>query len=168
MTGHRRYGDPCQDFVASCSLMTGKGRKTHYRWTMPDGTVLTGDCTLTGLVPGANSIGDANSKGGLSYTINFDTVDKVSEGSAATPESVTVTAVTVAAGKTSPASATVMPADANQKCHYAVADVDVATVDQDGNVTGVAKGETTITVKAAGKPSVYAQAKVTVSTTSGS
>lgn len=167
MTGHRMYGDPAQDFVQSRALLTGDDRKTRYRWTHPDGTVLTGECSLSGLVPGS-AMGDANSKGDFSYTINFNTVEKVpgTGDMTAMPTSVTVSDVTAQVGKSVAASATVAPAGANQKCHYAIEDGTIATVDEDGNVTGVKAGETVLTVKAASKPSVVAQAKVKVGTTS--
>ena len=58
--------------------------------------------------------------------------------------------------------ASVTPTDANPKCFYASGNTDIATVDSDGNVKGVAQGETTVTVRAASKPSVMKSVKVTV------
>ena len=71
--------------------------------------------------------------------------------------------MTVAVNKDAPAGATVTPAGANQKCHYAIADTSIATVDLDGNVHGVKAGKTKLTIKAASKPSVSTQCDVTVS-----
>lgn len=163
ITGHRMYGDPVQDFVQSRALLTGKDRETHYRWTMPDGTVLTGDCTLADLVPGSG-MGEANAKGDFGYKLCLNTVDMEDAGEAVLlPKSITVTAVTAAMGKDTAVKASVLPQGANQRCHYAIGDTSIATVDQDGNVRGVKAGKTTLTVKAASKPSIHAQCDVTVS-----
>ncbi len=169
MTGHRMYGDPAQDFVQSRALLTGDDRKTHYRWTHPDGTILTGECTLSGLVPGS-AMGEANNKGDFSYTINFNTVEVEPDSGdkVAMPISVSATDVSVQVGKTVEANAAVSPTDANQRCHYAIDDASIATVDIDGAITGVKAGETMLTIKAASKPSIVGQAKVKVTTTGGS
>lgn len=163
LTGYRRYGDPVQDFVQSKALTTGNDRKTSYRWTHPDGTYMQGQCTLVDLIPGSG-MGEASAKGDFSYTINLDTVDVLENGtSIASPISIDAADVTVALGALSAVTAKVEPEGANQKCHYAVEDTEIATVDTDGNVTGVAVGETTLTIKAASKPSIVKQVKITVS-----
>jgi uncharacterized protein YjdB len=82
----------------------------------------------------------------------------------ALPEGITASKVSVAMGKTSEVGASVTPASANQKCHYAVADTAIATVDPDGVVTGVKAGTTQLTVKAASKPSIMATVEVAVTT----
>lgn len=75
----------------------------------------------------------------------------------------TCTAPTGAAvGKSVKLAPTVTPTEANPKCFFASGNTDVATVDSDGNVTGVAAGEATITVRCASKPSICTQVKVTV------
>ena len=163
LSGHRMYGDPAQGFVQSRALLVGKDRETQYRWTMPDGTVLTGDCTLAELVPGSG-MGEANSKGDFSFKICLNSVEVVSQGDAVIlPQAITATAVTVATSKDTPAKASVTPDGANQKCHYAIKDTSIATVDADGNVHGVKAGKTMMTIKAASKPSVSTQCEVTVS-----
>ena len=163
ITGHRLYGDPVQDFVQGRALLVGKDRETNYRWTMPDGTVLTGECTLAELVPGSG-MGEANAKGDFGYKICLNTVDTENPGEAVLlPKSITATAVTATISKSTPAKASVLPEGANQRCHYAIKDASIATVDQDGNVRGVKAGKTTLTIKAASKPSVHAQCDVTVS-----
>lgn len=163
LTGYRRYGDPVQDFVQSKALTTGNDRKTSYRWTHPDGTYMQGQCTLVDLIPGSG-MGEASAKGDFSYTINLDTVDVLENGtSIASPISIDAADVTVTLGASSAVTAKVEPEGANQKCHYAVEDTEIATVDTDGNVTGVAVGETTLTIKAASKPSIVKQVKITVS-----
>lgn len=163
MTGYRRYGDPVQDFVQSKALTTGKDRKTNYRWTQPDGTYLQGKCSLVDLVPGS-SMGEASAKGDLSYTINLDTVDVITIGTDIyTPEAISAEDVTATVGATTAVDAEVTPEGANSKCHYAIEDTSIATVDADGNVKGVTAGSTVLTIKAASKPSIVKQVKVTVS-----
>lgn len=163
MTGFRRYGDPVQDFVQSKALSTGKDRKTSYRWTHPDGTYMQGKCTLVDLIPGSG-MGEASAKGDFSYTINFDTVDTFNIGTnILAPTAVTAQDVTATVGASTAVNAEVTPTEANQKCHYAIEDTSIATVDADGNVKGVTAGSTTLTIKAASKPSIVKQVKVTVS-----
>ena len=163
MTGYRRYGDPVQDFVQSKALTTGKDRKTNYRWTQPDGTFLQGKCSLVDLVPGS-SMGEASAKGDLSYTINLDTVDVITIGTDIyTPEAISAKDVTVTVRTTTAVDAKVTPEGANSKCHYAIEDTSIATVDADGNVKGVTAGRTVLTIKAASKPSIVKQVNVTVS-----
>lgn len=163
MTGYRRYGDPVQDFVQSKALTTGKDRKTNYRWTQPDGTYLQGKCSLVDLVPGSG-MGEASAKGDLSYTINLDTVDVITIGTDIyTPEAISAEDVTATVGATTAVDAEVTPEGANSKCHYAIEDTSIATVDADGNVKGVTAGSTVLTIKAASKPSIVKQVKVTVS-----
>ena len=167
LSGHRMYGDPAQDFVQSLALKTGKDRQTWFRWTMPDGEHLEGTCTLTDIVLGSG-MGDANAKGDFSYTISINEVsvhdmgDKVS-----VPVSVDADDVSVQVGATAGVSASVTPPTANQKCHYAIEDSSVATVDADGIVTGVAVGETRLSVKAASKPSVVKVVDVKVTAATG-
>lgn len=163
MTGYRKYGDPVQDFVQSRALSTGNDRKTRYRWTHPDGTYMEGACTLTDLIPGSG-MGEASAKGDFSYTIAITSVDVYEKGTDIyTPETIEAEDVTATVGATAPIAATVSPEGSNQKCHYAVEDDAIATVDVDGNVKGVSDGTTTITIKAASKPSIVKQIKVTVS-----
>ncbi len=71
----------------------------------------------------------------------------------------------LAVGKSAKLSATVSPDGANAKCFFASGDTDVATVDSEGNVTGVAAGKCKVTVRAASKPSVYTQVEVSVAAT---
>lgn len=160
-TGHRLYGDPCQDYVQSLVLGTGQERKTRYRWTLPDGTIYTGECTITGLNLG--SMGEANSKGDFGFKLNFNTVTKERDGNPAAPTAITASAVAAKIGETVAIGAKVTPTEANQRCHYAIDNTEVASVDADGNVTGLAPGDAKIAVKAAGRPSVYAVVEVTVS-----
>ena len=80
------------------------------------------------------------------------------------PETVTVTAVTVAVGETAKIEPTVTPADASGFCLFAVAESGrkVCRVDAEGNVHGLEAGETEVVVKCSAKPTVSAAVKVTV------
>lgn len=163
ITGYRKYGDPVQDFVQSRALRTGEDRKTRYRWTHPDGTRMEGSCTLRDIVPGSG-MGESSAKGDFTYTIAINSVDVWVEGEGVhAPESVTAQDVTASTASATPVEASVEPATANQKVHYAIDDEGIATVDADGNVKGVKSGSTVLTIKAASKPSVVKQVKVTVS-----
>lgn len=62
-----------------------------------------------------------------------------------------------------PVNATVLPADATDKSLiWSSTDESVVTVDQFGNVKGVADGKATVVVASASNPSVYAEIPVTV------
>ncbi len=161
--GDRCYGDPAQDFITSCALLSGEGRKTQFRHTAPNGDVIEGDCTLLDLTPNSGQ-GEASALGAFSCTIatagspNFTAANKLK-----LPESVSAEDIEVAVGASSKIEAAVAPEGANEKCFYASGNTDVATVDSDGNVSGVAQGETTVIVRAASKPSVMKSVRVTVS-----
>lgn len=163
LTGFRKYGSEVQDFVQSKALLTGNDRKTGFRWTHPDGTFFQGTCNLCDIVPGSG-MGDANAKGDFSFTMALDTIDTIVIGNDVnTPESITATDVTTTVGGTAAVDATIAPTGSNQKAFFAIEDDSIATVDADGNIKGVAAGSTTLTIKAASKPSIVKQIKVTVS-----
>lgn len=161
--GDRCYGDPAQDFISSCALLTGDGRKTQFRHTAANGDVIEGDCTLLNLTPNSGQ-GEASALGAFACTIatagspKFTAANKLK-----LPESVTADDVEVTVDAAKKIEASVTPEGANQKCFYASGNTDIATVDSDGNVKGVSQGETTVTVRAASKPSVMKSVKVTVS-----
>lgn len=163
VTGDRCYGDPAQDFVASLALETGEGRTGHFRHTDPNGDVVEGDCTYLGLTVGSQQ-GAASDPGAFSCTISgAGAMRYIPANKLKQPTGVTCTAPTgPAVGKSMKLTPTVMPAEANAKCFFASGNTDVATVDSDGNVTGVAAGEAVITVRCASKPSICTQVKVTV------
>lgn len=166
ISAHRCYGNALQDFIAGLVNSTGKLRKTNYRWTWPDGTYLEGTCTISDIKPG---MGAPNDKGDFQFTISLNTIDVYeAPGNVDVPTSITCSAVSVAAGATAEVSPTVTPSTANQKCHFGIEDTTIATVDSDGVVTGVAAGETNLTVKAASMPSVTKTVKVTVTAASPS
>lgn len=161
--GDRCYGDPAQDFISSCALLTGDGRKTQFRHTAANGDVIEGDCTLLNLTPNSGQ-GEASALGAFACTIATAGSPKfTASNKLKLPETVEAEDVEVTVGATQKIAATVSPEEANPKCFYASGNTDIATVDSDGNVKGVAQGETTVTVRAASKPSVMKSVKVTVS-----
>lgn len=163
ITGHRCYGDPFQDYVASLAFLYGQARRTRVRVTNPDGEVITSEATIAN-IKGFGANGDANTKGDFEVEIHFDgspTIDQAPTGDTL-PESVTAKAVSVKVKATAAIGATVTPTTASQRCVYAVDDDKVATVDIDGNVTGVAAGKTKVYVKCAAKPSVQVTVDVEV------
>lgn len=68
-SGHRKYGDPAQDFIFSKAFSLGEERKTDFRWTQPDGTIIEGPCTIANI---EGPSGDANAKGEISFEIHFN------------------------------------------------------------------------------------------------
>lgn len=160
--GDRCYGDPAQDFISSLALETGEGRKTQFRHTAANGDVIEGDCTLLSLTPNSGQ-GEASALGAFSCTIATDGRPSYTPANKLKlPERVEAEAVSVAVGAKQRVEATVTPETANPKCFFASGNTDVATVDSDGNVTGVKEGTCDVTVRCASKPSVMATVKVTV------
>ena len=68
-TGHRKFGDPAQDFIFSKSMEIGNERETEFRWTLPTGEVFEGPCTLAEI---SGPSGDANAKGEITVAIHFN------------------------------------------------------------------------------------------------
>lgn len=160
--GDRCYGDPAQDYIASCALATGEGRRTEFRHTAANGDVIEGKCTLLNLTPNSGQ-GEASGLGAFSCTIATAGSPKfTAAGKLGLPTEVAAEKVTVQTGQKARIAPTVTPADANPKCFFACGDTDVATVDSDGNVTGVKAGTCTVTVRAAAKPSVMCEVEVEV------
>ena len=160
--GDRCYGDPAQDYVASCALATGEGRRTQFRHTAANGDVIEGDCTLLNLTPNSGQ-GEASGLGAFSCTVatagapRFTPANKLK-----LPTGVTASKVEVAVGAKKKIGETVAPEGANPKCFYASGDTGVATVDSDGNVTGVSAGACKVVVRCAAKPSVVQEVEVEV------
>lgn len=162
VSGHRRHGDPYQDYVASLKFVRGEARKSTLRITDPAGEVVESSVTICNIKAlGAN--GDANSKNEFSNELHFNGAPRVIPPDATVlPESVTATVGAVAVGKTVAATATVTPSSASDRCVFAIENDEFATVDSEGNVTGVKAGKTRLSVKCAAKPSVCAVVDVTV------
>lgn len=160
--GDRCYGDPAQDYITSCALETGEGRKTQFRHTAANGDVIEGDCTLLNLTPNSGQ-GEASALGAFACTIATAGSPKFTPASKTKlPESVTAEKVTVKKGESARIDAKVAPETANPKCFYASGNTDIATVDSDGNVTGVAEGSCKVTVRCASKPSAMCEVEVEV------
>lgn len=160
--GDRCYGDPAQDFISSCALLTGEGRKTDFRHTAANGDIIEGGCTLLNLTPNSGQ-GEASGLGAFACTIATAGSPKFTKANKLKlPESITAEDIDVTVDATKKIEASVTPEEANPKCFYASGNTDIATVDSDGNVKGIAEGETTVTVRAASKPSVMKSVKVTV------
>ena len=77
-------------------------------------------------------------------------------------ESITADDITMMTGETAQITPTVLPADANQAVTYASANTNIATVGEDGLVTAVAAGTTTITITSVSTPEVSTTINVTV------
>lgn len=162
--GHRKYGDPAQDYIASTLLDYGDGRKTDFRWIAPDGQILEGEVTIANVKPQG---GDPNAKSDFGFELHFNGMPAYEAGDAAEfPEAVTCSAVTVKIGASTAAGATVTPSGASPALVYGIEDDSVATVDAEGNVKGVKAGKTKLSIKSAVKPVVTATCDVTVSAAS--
>lgn len=160
--GDRCYGDPAQDYIASCALETGEGRRTQFRHTAANGDVIEGDCTLLNLTPNSGQ-GEASALGAFTCTIATAGSPKYTPANKLKlPEEVTASEATVNVGAKQKITPSVTPADANPKCFFASGDTGVATVDSDGNVTGVKEGTCKVVVRCASKPSVMCEVEVNV------
>jgi hypothetical protein len=67
--GHRKFGDPAQDFIFDKMFELGASRETDFRWTLPDGAKIEGPCTIANI---QGPSGDANEKGEISFEIHFN------------------------------------------------------------------------------------------------
>jgi hypothetical protein len=68
-TGHRKYGDPAQDYIFGKALDLGPLRRTDFRWTEPDGGIFEGPATIANI---SQPSGDAGAKGEISFEIHFN------------------------------------------------------------------------------------------------
>ncbi|CAH1853323.1 phage tail tube protein [Convivina praedatoris] len=66
IAGHRKFGDPAQDFVASKFIAVGDTLRTLARWTDPQGNIVQFVATLVAVVPFG---GAANVKQTFSFTL---------------------------------------------------------------------------------------------------
>ncbi len=68
-SGHRKYGDPAQDYIFSLILEPGPKRRTDLRWTLPDGSEYEGPVTIANITgPG----GEAGAKGEIGFEVHFN------------------------------------------------------------------------------------------------
>lgn len=80
IAGHRVYGDPAQDFIASKMLAIGDDLKTLLRVTFADGSQVYGVVTLTNIVPAG---GQPGAKQTFSFVAVFNGKPKFVPASAA-------------------------------------------------------------------------------------
>lgn len=80
IAGHRVYGDPGQDFIASKMLAIGDELKTLLRVTFADGSQVYGIVTLTNIVPAG---GQPGAKQTFSVVVVFNGKPKFVPASAA-------------------------------------------------------------------------------------
>lgn len=170
ITGDRLRGDKFQDWAVGLARTKGDERKTRARQVSPSGEIVEWPVVTVKNIKGASADGGAPDNTPFSCELKFEgdpVLVRAAEGTAL-PETVTVSDVEVAVGSTAAISPTVSPDDASSWCLYAVDQGGraIASVDAEGNVTGIAPGETTVTVKCAAKPAVNAQVKVTVTAAS--
>lgn len=159
-SGHRKYGDPAQDYVASVQHERGSDRVTDLRWIAPDGSVMEGPVTLTNI----KTFGGApNDKAEFSFEADFRGKPEFRPGDATQfPEALTAKAVSVKVGEVAAIEVTATPDNSSAACVYGVEDDEIATVDASGAVRGVKAGKTKVSVKSAVKPSIRTEVEVTV------
>lgn len=68
-SGHRKYGDPAQDYIFGKALTLGTSRRTNFKWTEPDGGIFEGDATIANI---SGPSGEAAAKGEVSFEIHFN------------------------------------------------------------------------------------------------
>lgn len=89
--------------------------------------------------------------------------DAVVNPVSATDVSIDAESVNVAPGQETSLEATLTPADTTEtKLEWSVDNQDVASIDKDGTLTGVAEGTATVTVRVADRPEVMDSIEVTV------
>ena len=160
-SGHRRYGDRAQDWIARNTINYGESRKTDLLWIAPDGQRLEGKATVANI---KTQGGDPKAKSDFSFEAHYNGMPELTPGDASSfPDGISAEAVSVEVGATAPIKVAATPEGASGVCVYGVDDPSVATVDADGVVTGVAPGETEVSVKSAAKPSIRTTVRVTVS-----
>ena len=158
--GHRKYGDPAQDYIASLMLEYGSSRDVLYRWIGPDGETIEANATIANIKSGG---GDANSKGTFEFDVRCNGRPKRIAGDATTfPDSISATAVSVAIDATQAVGAVITPTGASGSLRYVVEDDMIAHVSADGIVTGVKSGTTNLSIKSAVKPSISKEITITV------
>ena len=154
-------------FVAMISPENATDMSTIWESDNPEvasiGEIITGDnfvlAKITGVAPGKATISVTTNDGGFKRycPITIDPIVKVTE------INISPTSTEIEAGQTEQLTAAVLPSDAeNKKIEWSSSDTSVATVDANGLVTGVAKGEATITATAKDGSGVKATAEVEV------
>ena len=115
-------------------------------WSSADAAIASVDQNgmITAVAAGTTTITVTTADGGFTATCTVDIAPAVI---AATGVTLSQTTVSIANGETAQLTATVTPADAaNKAVTWSSADAAIASVDQNGMITAVAVGTTTITV----------------------
>lgn len=68
-SGHRKYDDVAQNTIADLAFEVGDTRKRTIKWEQPDGVVITGSVTISGI---KTTGGDANAKQEFEFTATFN------------------------------------------------------------------------------------------------
>ncbi|MGN0978008.1 MAG: Ig-like domain-containing protein [Faecousia sp.] len=129
-----------QSVTATLETASGKECTDTVAWSIADESIATVDAN--GIVTGV-AVGSTTLTARANETVYQEISVNVS-GVAATGISVAPTAVTVEAEKTAKITATLEPAESFDTVAWSVEDDTIATVDQQGVVTGVAEGTTKV------------------------
>ena len=154
-------------FVAEISPANATDMSTIWESDNPEvasiGEIKTADnfimAYIWGVAPGKATISVTTNDGGFKRycPITIDPIVKVTE------INLWPTSAEIEAGQTEQLTAAVLPSDAdNKEIEWSSSDTSVATVDANGLVTGVAKGEATITATAKDGSGVKGSATITV------
>jgi hypothetical protein len=166
LTGNRYIGDPAQDFIFEKFSKLGRELETTAVIIDPDGTIRISEITITSPVAYSGAV-NANSP--ISATLTVDGKPYVihTDGSVECKVdtlNVAPNPVAVAVGATVQVTATPTPEYAtNVAVDYSIKDTSVATVDENGKVTGVAEGTTILQVYLKSDEAVAQLVPVTVS-----
>lgn len=68
-SGHRKYGDPVQDYIFSLLLEPGPKRRTTLDWTLPNGDKYVGSVTIANIT---GPSGEAGEKGEIGFELHFN------------------------------------------------------------------------------------------------
>lgn len=159
--GHRKYADAdAQAFIRARLTKTGQDRVVYFKHTEPDGSILSGNATLSGIV---HTGGDAGERGNFEAKITFNGLpDDNKSGIEPTGITIDKTTASIVIGATSLLTATVAPANATDKAvTFTSSDEAIATVSASGVVTGVAAGTATITATTSNNLTAICVATVT-------
>lgn len=170
LTGNRYIGDPAQDFIFDKFSKIGNELKTTVAILEPDGTARIGIATLTTPLGWSGAV-NANSPVSVTLTIDGQPIVLHTDGTVeAKVDSVTVTpeAPTVEVGATTQLVAAIAPEYATANAvDWSIRDESIATITNDGKLTGVAAGNTMVQVFVKSDESVVDMVPVTVTATNG-
>ena len=68
-SGKRQYGDTGNDYIAGLMLATGVSAQSKFKWEMPSGATLSGDCVINVTTPAG---GDSTNIDSLEFEILSD------------------------------------------------------------------------------------------------